>query len=187
MLRVLFDEAFDRLLRQDIENVSSDVSERNLCARLAPVLETLAHEAGLTEYYADAEYNRNQGRVKTILDERQQIVSVTCDVILHSRGHFPARDNLIAIEMKKATRPHHSKESDRVRLRALTMTPNAVYPADGRTLPEHVCGYELGIFVELDRLKGIARIEEYQGGELTRSSEIQVPGHPPPQDPLTNL
>ncbi len=75
----------------------------------------------LDSYHADPEHNRIQdGRVKLILDERYEEVSITCDLILHSRGVIVERDNLIAIEMKKWDQPPAEKEKDRVHLRALT-------------------------------------------------------------------
>src|SRR3546814_5091694 len=93
-------------------------SERNLCARWAPLLEMAAVEAGDDGYRADTEYNRKQGgQVKTILDETMHVVRITCDLILHSRGRVVERDNLIAIEMKRLSHPEREKQKDRVRLR----------------------------------------------------------------------
>jgi hypothetical protein len=149
----------------------SGVSERNLCARLATYLETNARNSGLKGYYADVEYNRNQGRVKTILDDRQQVVVINCDIILHSRGKNVRCDNLIAVEMKKAGGPEEEKQSDRDRLRALTKSSfDEIWSADGKTFPEHVCGYKLGYFIELDAANNGFIVEEYRGGKLSRSS-----------------
>jgi hypothetical protein len=62
------------------ENILNGVSERNLCARLAFYLEQVKERAGLAGYHADPEYNRMQdGRIKLILDENGQEVSITCD------------------------------------------------------------------------------------------------------------
>src|SRR3546814_10603420 len=58
----------------------------------------------------------------------------------------------------------------RVRLRALTKTSyDDVWSADGRALPEHVCGYGLGYFVELDADRRKFRFEEYQLGQDRKS------------------
>lgn len=167
-LRELFFNSFSEFLARECENILNGTSERNLCARWAPLLENAAVISELVGYYADPEYNRKQeGLVKTILDENLHIVRVTCDLILHSRGQLPNLDNLIAIEMKRIEHPDKEKQKDRVRLRALTKSSyDDVWSADEETLPEHVCGYALGYFVELDLGARLFRVEEYQHGEL---------------------
>ncbi|VVT00531.1 hypothetical protein [Erythrobacter sp. EC-HK427] len=172
-LRELFFRSFEQFTEREGENILHGTSERNLCARWAPLLETAAVEAGYDEYRADTEYNRKQGgQVKTILDETMHVVRITCDLILHSRGRVVERDNLIAIEMKRSSHPEREKQKDRIRLRALTKPSyDDVWSADGRALPEHVCGYGLGYFVELDADSRMFRFEEYQLGNL--SDEIQ--------------
>jgi hypothetical protein len=169
-LRALFDASFERFLDEEQGNILNGVSERNLCGRLALNLEMMKGEFDLQGYYVDIEYNRNQnGRVKTIIDGHFQIVPITCDIILHSRGEIVARDNLMAIEMKKSTRPMIEKERDKVRLTALTkVSYNDVWSADGKTLPEHVCGYAIGLFIELDISARSFKIEEYRAGHLNR-------------------
>lgn len=43
------------------------------------------------------------------------------------------------------------KENDKARLVALTKDSyDGVWSFDGKTLPEHVCGYDLGIYYEID-------------------------------------
>lgn len=65
-------------------------------------LERIVCKSGIKGYYADVEYNRNKdGRVKTILNKKMEVVTINCDLILHSRGNNTKCDNLIAIEMKK--------------------------------------------------------------------------------------
>ena len=127
-------------------------SERNLCARLACILERTAHEVGFNDYTADVEYNRKQnGRVKTIVDDKMREVQITADLILHSRGKIIDADNLIAFEMKRIE--HNEKElvKDRRRLIAMTkLSYDDIWSADGETLPEHVCGYVLGYLAILD-------------------------------------
>ncbi|HEX8301302.1 hypothetical protein [Sphingomonas sp.] len=132
-----------------------------------------AAEAGFGQYRADTEYNRKQGgQVKTILDEAMHVVRITCDLILHSRGRVVERDNLIAIEMKRLSHPEREKQKDRVRLRALTKASfDDIWSADGRSLPEHVCGYSLGYFVELDADRRRFRFEEYQRGHLSNQMD----------------
>lgn len=168
-LRELFFRSFDQFAEREAENILHGTSERNLCARWAPLLEVAAVEAGYVGYRADTEYNRKQGgQVKTILDETMHVVRITCDLILHSRGQIVERDNLIAIEMKRLSHPEREKQKDRVRLRALTKASyDDIWSADGRALPDHVCGYGLGYFVELDADGRRFRFEEYQRGHLS--------------------
>lgn len=162
-----FARAFLRFLSEERENIQADVSERNLCAHLARQLMLELNLPAWQGYYADTEYNRKQGgQVKTLMNEQLQIVNITCDLIIHSRGKIPEKDNLIAIEMKKATHAAADKDADRQRLIALTRTSyDGVWTADGKTLPEHVCGYELGLLVEIDTRTAAARIEEYRRGK----------------------
>src|SRR3546814_15238500 len=90
-----------------------------------------------------------------ISDWSSDVCSSDLDLILHSRGRVVERDNLIAIEMKRLSHPEREKQKDRVRLRALTKTScDDVWSADGRALPEHVCGYGLGYFRSEERRVG---------------------------------
>lgn len=170
-LQHVFIESFDSFLRAESNNIMNGVAERNLCGRLAYILEPTARRAGFHAYYADTEYNRKQdGRVKTIIDDEMQVIPITCDLILHSRGENIRNDNLIAIEMKRIEHLDAEKRKDRIRLRALTKSSyNDIWSADGKVLPEHVCGYSLGYFVELDRRNRRFGIEEYQEGETSGS------------------
>lgn len=138
-------------------------------------LQRIAHEYGLLNYFADTEYNRKQnGAVKTILDGQMKVVPINCDLLLHSRGQIVAEDNLLSVEVKKREAPKGEKEKDRERLRALTKASyDDIWSADGVALPEHVCGYVLGVFVELDRVKRICKIEYYQqGGKVEEATRV---------------
>ena len=175
LLRTLFYDSFQSFLRDEKENILNGTSERHLCQRLSIPLQSKADEAGLLGYFADTEYNRNfDGRVKTILDERSVVVKITCDLILHSRGVIKKHDNLIAVEMKRRERPESEKDDDRARLRALTKASyDDVWSADGETLPEHVCGYDLGYYLELDLKNRCFLLEEYRAGHLHDSSVLK--------------
>jgi hypothetical protein len=172
MLKHVFNEALAIFFARESANILNDVAERNLCGRLAMYLQSMVGKYGLTGYYADPDYNRQRdGQVKVMLDDQMQIVSITCDVILHSRGEIAARDNLIAIEMKKADRPHSEKKSDRARLRALTKLPyQNIWSHENVPDLEYVCGYEIGFYLELDPNKKTFLIEEYRLGELVKNS-----------------
>ena len=173
MLSEIFRRALEEFFKNEAQNINSGVSERNLCARLAMVLQRIANEYGLNGYYADPEYNRKQnGQIKTILDDNMQVINVTCDLIFHSRGGIMERDNLMAIEMKKAERPEEEKQSDRARLRTLTKCSyDDVWSFDGTTHPEHVCGYEIGYFFELDIAKKVFIVQRFEKGNLVGQVE----------------
>lgn len=147
--------------------IIDNANERSLCTRLAIYLECRKRKYDLEGYYADTEYNRNQGgRIKTISGD----IRITCDLILHSRGEIVSHDNLIAVEMKKASHSTKTKNKDRQRLRALTKASfDDIWSADGKTLPEHVCGYEVGFLIVLDIPKEKFTVEEYRSGELVNS------------------
>jgi len=170
----LFRDAFGEFCAGETHNIRSGVSERNLCQRLAFPLERAAYAAGLEQYRADVEYNRaNDDSVKAIVGQHLEQVTITCDLILHSRGAVPDQDNLIAIEMKRSSHPEGEKAKDRHRLIALTRAPfHGVWPDGGTVDFEHVCGYVVGYFVELDRRAGVFRIEEYVSGETTDRFEL---------------
>lgn len=140
-----------------------------MCSRLAIILETKKNDFNLISYYADTEYNRKQnGKIKTILNNNMEEITINCDLIFHSRGENIARDNLITIEMKKSKRPEYEKTSDRNRLKAMTKASyNDIWSNDGTTHPEYVCGYELGAFVELDKDKRNINIEYFKNGNFT--------------------
>jgi len=169
LLNEIFESGIEIFFVEELENIINDVNERSLCGRLAFNLENIAKQNRISGYYADTEYNRKQnGQVKTILDEELNVVKINCDIILHSRGKIIAQDNLIAIEMKKSNRPEEEKLNDKKRLRALTKESyDDIWTYDGIALPEHVCGYILGFYMELDIKSRKCTIECYEKGEMT--------------------
>jgi hypothetical protein len=163
----IFQEAKDIFFVEECDNILSDIAERNLCGRMSIYLTCKLKEYNITGYFADTEYNRKQGgQVKTILDDELNIVTIQSDLIVHSRGKFIEQDNLLAIEMKKSTRPEAEKIADRNRLRAMTKTSyDDVWSADGQTHPEHVCGYILGVYIILNIAARKYTLEFYRHGE----------------------
>ena len=98
-----------------------------------------------------------------------------CDLIVHSRGEIVEKDNLIALEMKKSYRPMKEKENDKARLVALTKDSyDGVWSFDGKTLPEHVCGYDLGGYYEIDSKNCLIDIEYYVKGKKVRTYEEKI-------------
>lgn len=173
LVRQVFEKSLACFLEKEADALIGNVSERNSCGRLAIYMQGIAREHGFDAYYADPEYNRNQGQVKTILDEDYKIVSINCDLILHSRGQITDADNLIAVEMKKSNRPDQEKQSDRDRLRALTKASyDDVWSADGIALPKHVCGYVLGTYIEIHRDKRSCLVEYYASGVKFEAHEF---------------
>lgn len=172
-LATLFFAAFSEFLKCERENIMSGVSEQNLCGRLAIFLEGHRRDHDLDEYVVDTEYNRNGGRIKTIVDDNAQVISIRCDIILHSRGKNASQDNLVAIEMKRINHPAAEKEKDRIRLKAMTKQSfDDVWSADGVTFPEHVCGYVLGYYLELNASAENFVVEQYVDGHLALRKEL---------------
>lgn len=158
----IFQSAFDEFLKRERANILNDIAERNLCGRLMIYMERSKDNHGLADYFTDTEYNRKHGDVTTIIDSHHNVLNITCDLILHSRGTINP-DNLIAIEMKKKHHRQADKDADRERLVALTMQ-DSVYPVD--QIPEHVSGYQLGLFIELDVAEAKFLIEIYKSGVI---------------------
>ena len=176
MLEDLTNEAFDVFVSSDLDNILANVSERNLCSRLGFHMNHLLHKYGLTYYFIDSEYNRKQNDlIKTILDDNLEVVTINCDLILHSRGRSVQHDNLITIEMKKSNRPRKEKEKDRKRLRALTKDGfgDDIWSGDGKTHPEHVCNYQLGFYIELDISSRTFLFEQYERGRKQKEWKRQ--------------
>ncbi len=173
-LAPLFERALAMFVKDERDHILSGISEQNLCFRLALALEAERVGANLENYKVDTEHNRNGGQLKTILDEKMHSVSIRVDIILHSRGEVPAQDNLIAVEMKRTEHPTSEKEKDRVRLRTLTKASyDDVWSADNETLPEHVCGYVLGYYLELDLLVPAFRVEVFESGDRVGAFTVE--------------
>ena len=178
-LVALFNKANENFLCDDLSLIESCVSERTLCgALMLHMHDLIVSDPSFKGYYTDVEYNRNKGGKvknikKTILGIDEKIVTINCDLILHSRGCHAEQDNLIAIEMKKSSRPKSEKHTDRERLMALTKNANeGVYPYDGHTSPQYVCGYVLGVYYEINYNKKSIKIEFYRYGTLDSTYEI---------------
>ncbi len=165
-LIITFENANKRFLDENAAYILSNVSERSLCSTLGQYLFLEIRDSNYSEYYVDTEYNRNKGQVKTIYNDDLKVVNIVCDLIVHSRGEIVERDNLIALEMKKAYRSIEEKENDRARLIALTKDSyDGVWSFDEKVLPEHVCGYDLGIYYEIDVKRKLICIEYYAKGK----------------------
>jgi len=157
-LKSIFLESNDNFLDKEIDLIKNDLSERSICSKLGQYLKVeIDKKEEFKKYHIDAEYNRNYGEIKTILDENEEIIKITCDLIMHSRGELK-NDNLIALEMKKSSRPNKEKISDKKRLIELTNPAN-------RSNIKHVKTYSLGIYYEININIREILLEFYIGGE----------------------
>lgn len=174
----LFEKANRQFLIDDLDLLENIVSERTLCgALMIQIHDLIKEDSKYKNYFVDVEYNRNKGEIKTICRTSRNsdfnIMRINCDLIVHSRGHYPEQDNLIAIEMKKASAPNREKEKDRERLMALTKSSyNDIWSADGKALPEHVCGYSLGIYYEINYIRREILIEYYRSGKCVEEYKV---------------
>lgn len=176
----IFEKANKQFLTSDHDLLLSKVSERTLCGALMLHLHNIIQKTEFSEYKVDVEYNRNKNgkvktHVKTIHGPNDIVVKINCDLIVHSRGKNINQDNLIAIEMKKSDRKPEEKDSDRLRLIALTKDSyDDIWSFDGKSLPEHVCRYVLGIYYEVDFKHELINIEYYQAGQKIEKKEIKI-------------
>ncbi len=171
-LKKLFERANKNFLKSDFDLIASNVSEQTLCSALKTRFEKQLELAGIDDYFVDLEYNRNNGKIKTVIEDDLRIVNIQCDFILHSRGHNILQDNLLVLEMKKTYRANKDKNSDRDRLIALTKSTynNDIWSYDGKTFPEHVCRYIIGIYYELDIDRHKILLEFYRQGQLVSNT-----------------
>ena len=170
-----FEEANNRFISGNLELFSDNLCERTICGCLSQLLHEDLKKTSFSDYYVDVEYNRNNGKLKTILNGSLKVVTINCDLIIHSRRKNLYKDNLIALEMKKSERSEEEKKNDRERLIALTKTSyDDTYTVDGVTSPEHVCGYNLGIYYEINLRCDTILLEYYKEGKLHRKNEITI-------------
>jgi len=177
-MMAIFDKANSSFLEIEAnDGIHLGVSERSLCGSLMLHLRKALDESAYDNYFVDIEYNRNEGgKLKTIVNGSETPVAITCDLIVHSRGKLVSQDNLIAIEMKRSTHQQGEKDKDRLRLSCLTRDSyDNIWSYDGKTLPEHVCRYILGVYCELDSRNRKASIEYYIKGNIERCLEIAFP------------
>jgi len=168
-LMQIFIDCSEEFVNTESELILSGVSERCLCGSFMLIMNRAINNSEFSEYFTDIEYNRNfDGQIKTIIDDGMEVINITCDLIVHSRGQIPECDNLIAIEMKRDNHPEDEKNKDRIRLKALTKPTNdsMTYSVDGTVYPQHVCGYQVGVFYEISLNQRVIKIEYYTEGEF---------------------
>ena len=176
-LERVFEKANKQFLKRNFMLFELKVSERTLCGALMTELYEVIKETKYSEYFVDVEYNRNVGgKLKTFKGTDEKIVTINCDLIVHSRGQNLFQDNLIALEMKKSTGGKRDKDNDRIRLQCLTKSPDQdVWSYGGKVFPEHVCGYGLGIYYEINFSKNSILVEYYKNGNCYHQYEVRIP------------
>lgn len=150
MKQLLIDDilvpAITRLYQIDYDNIRYDVSERNICARLAHHMENIMREYDQYQdpkifkgYYADVEYNRmGNGDLKQFENSEHLPQNMVSDLLIQSRGY---ERNLLALEMKKMKASKKEMDKDRDRLKSL------VSPANNNTVARCVHDTLLGAFM----------------------------------------
>lgn len=179
-LEHIFEKANKSFIRKNAMLFETRVSERTLCGALMIELHEVLKDTKYSKYFVDVKYNRNVGGTlktikKTIRGMDEQIVTINCDLIVHSRGQNIFWDNLIALEMKKSTGRQRDKDSDRNRLECLTKSfEQDVWSYGGKVFPEHVCGYGLGVYYEVNFRRKTILVEYYKDGYCYRQYEIEI-------------
>lgn len=123
------------LYKEDFSNIRFDVSERNICARLAHHMENIMREydtkngtSFFTSYYVDVEYNRmGNGDMKYYEDSLKRPKYMVSDLLIQSRGY---EGNLLAVELKKKGSTKKAITKDRERLESL-VTPGSLSQLTG--------------------------------------------------------
>ncbi len=168
-LRMLFDNANQKLIQHDLDLLMRNSSEIAICGSLMLHLKSTLWGTPFSRYNIDIEYNRNfNGRKKIYVNNKD--TAIICDLIVHSRGRYIAQDNLIAIELKKEYRPEEEKQKDRNRLTALTKSNfGGNWTFNGTEFPPYVCRYILGVYYEIK--EHIIFLEYYRNGSLISTQE----------------
>lgn len=124
-----------KLYKEDFSNIRFDVSERNICARLAHHMENIMRvydaknrTSFFTSYYADVEYNRmGNGDMKYYEDSLKRPKYMVSDLLIQSRGY---EGNLLAVELKKKGATKKAIDNDIKRLKSL-VTPGSLSQLTG--------------------------------------------------------
>lgn len=174
-------QSLQRLYEIDETNIKYEVSERNICARLAHHMENIMREYDqqnnshyFQKYYVDVEYNRmGFGDLKHFEDYKHVSHYMVSDLLIHSRGY---ERNLLAVEMKKP-RNRKTVEEDKKRLRSLVTPPSDESPLDcvhgtmlGAFIVYSIKGVEMELFyysdedgeVKTEQLRAVWDVHQYK-------------------------
>lgn len=171
LLGILY-KAIHFLYTSDKRNLTLEVSERNICARLAFHIENLMRlydrkngKEIFKNYFVDVEYNRMEsidGKPikKSIIYQDNVCETIVCDLLVHSRGINKERDNLLALEMKR-TYNKDSIESDNKRLIRL------ISPPPEKEKNQTMYNTLLGVFLTCDKASCVITVYEWDSESQT--------------------
>lgn len=114
-------QAVCRFNQLDAYLLEIKVDEVCMCGRLAFYVQDYLWKHGMSQYYADIEYNRGYAGLDDGIKKMDE-KNVRLDMIVHKRGydaHDRGFENIICIEMKKASN-QEGCEKDEARLLKLT-------------------------------------------------------------------
>lgn len=174
-------QSLQRLYEIDEPNIKYEVSERNVCARLAHHMENVMREYDqqnnsyyFQNYYVDVEYNRmGFGDLKHFEDYKHVSHYMVSDLLIHSRGY---ERNLLAVEMKKP-RNRKTVEEDIKRLKSLVTPPSDESPLDcvhgtvlGAFIVYSIKGVDMDLFyysdedgeVKTEKLRAVWDVHQYK-------------------------
>ena len=164
--------SLQKLYKVDYDNIRLDVSERNICARLAHHMENRMRRYDrdnerklFRKYYADVEYNRmGNGDIKQYENSEHLPKRMVSDLLIQSRGEEP---NFLAVEMKKK-KNDLNRDEDRQRLKALV----SPVPVDHK-LP-CVYGTLVGAFIIFSSEDVVIELYWYDEGKGKKTGEITL-------------
>lgn len=159
--------SLQRLYQVDYDNIRFDVSERNICARLAHHMENImreydqVHKSDLFgNYFSDVEYNRmGNGDLKHYENCLKCPKYMVSDLLIQSRDF---EQNYLALEMNKKGKMQNA-DNDRNRLKSL------VSPSSPNSRSDCVHDTLLGAFIVFDK-EGI-QMELYSYSEIVSKVE----------------
>lgn len=133
--------SLDDIYQYDAVNINDDVSEWNICARLAMYIEKrmrfydfFNRTEIFKNYYVDVEYNRSYNAKPKIVDGKH----VRCDLLIHSRES--TKPNYLVLELKKSY--NNDIEDD------INEIKRMVSPREEGAADFYNCGTLLGVFLE---------------------------------------
>lgn len=166
----LLSKSIKELIATDKRLLDLKVSERCICARLALHIDNNMREYDKENgsrvfegYYADVEFNRMYGVLpkKVFYDDIKH--SVSCDLLIHSRGE-KTLDNYLCLEMKKEENKEKCEE-DRKRIMAMTIS-------NPKSNTEYVENTLVGVYMTLT--PSSFELEFYKKGEFYEKKMIEI-------------
>lgn len=144
VLRLLYLSVED-VYKFDVVNLEDNVSEWNICARIAMYLENrmraydfLYRKALFKEYYVDVEYNRSYKAQPKIVAGH----TVRVDLIIQTREE--TQPNYLVLEIKKPSNPEKRIDDERE-------LDRMVRPREEGSPDYYNCGSFVGVFLDYNK------------------------------------